>query len=146
MPFVADTAFGDVYPSVAGADPSGPDRYGTFEWVEILEGFHPDTRDFIEYYEPIDDFADNITTTHTKGASFSAIRCGRLCNLNIALTITSNVSAYETIAKLPAGYYPLKQQINTLIDITASGNIRTLNALTTGNTLEISVVYLSRNY
>lgn len=100
----------------------------------------------IKYPTPIQDFTASMTTSHTKGAVFSGMKAGRICNITIQLTFVSAVSAYGTICTIPDGYRPLVQQIYSAdgFEITATGNIRSITSRTSGSTISFTACYISQ--
>lgn len=159
MPFIINSDESDyLYPSfVARSDGTSGDNLGDFEWVCLVKGFYSDFSELLPYFVNLEDqltklrttvnaienFSDKITTTHTKAGTFVALKNNKVCNVTIALTLTSAVSAWETIATIPTGYRPVAQQLLNGIDVTASGNIRSLTSRASGSTVEISFCYIT---
>lgn len=151
MPFIHDQDEPSyLYPSLVARAGVTPPIAGDFEWVCLVKGFYSDLNELVPYFVNIPDvttvevFSDSITTSHTKGGTFAGLRVGKMINLTIALTLTSNVSAYDTVAAIPSGYRPYSQQLYECVnlDITASGNIRSTSSRTSGSTIQFSCTYI----
>ena len=89
------------------------------------------------------EFADQISTTHTKNAGFNAVKSGNICSTNQAYTLTSAVNAYGVIATLPSVFRPYNQIVGRDIDITASGNVRALRNMTSGTVITEYFTYIA---
>ena len=92
-----------------------------------------------------------ITTTHTIGSGSGIYRTGNVIYERLVFTLTSNVTAFETVATLPATARPIVQylgfgldQSNNPVpfDITYNGLIRTWKALNSGDTLNFACAYI----
>ena len=92
-----------------------------------------------------------ITTTHTIGSGSGIYRTGNVIYEHLAFTLTSNVTAFGTVATLPATARPIVQYLGfgldssnnpVPLDITYNGLIRTWKALNSGDTLNFAFTYI----
>lgn len=130
----------------------GANVSGDFEWVEIVKGFAPNLHDFIGYYigekavtditNKVTNIREHLTSTHTINSNCQMFVNNRVCILALDLTLTSNVSAWGTLATIAEGYRPLYQVQAEGIQITASGNIRTIDAKTSGAFVNVTIPYI----
>ena len=89
-----------------------------------------------------------ITSTHTLASGqCHLVKCGNIVYLTVGLTTTSAVSSYGIIATIPSGFRPYGQLWSRSLqgrrfDITVSGNIRTIDAVGSGEDYNFSVCYV----
>ena len=92
-----------------------------------------------------------ITCSHNvQDAQTGLYKTGRVVTLGMAFYATSSIASYGVVATIPAACCPMKQvwcdsAQGIKFDVTASGSVRAINAISTGQAVNFTITYISKS-
>lgn len=164
MPFSVKTDNYAMNLRINRRNPSDSQPNALLEWYCIVEGIHlnPKQLRHVGYLQnDLNDLSDKvqdeteiisvdvedvISTTHTLNTSQCHVeKRGNLLLLNISVTLTADIAAFGKIAEIASGYIPIGQVWGYCAtgpyDVTTSGNIRALGSISSGRTVQATIIY-----